>query len=133
MTRSIALTAVLSALLTASLLVVPAPVAAADPVLVGAGDISDCGSAKDEETATLLDDIPGTVVTLGDNAYTSGSAAQYRDCYDPTWGRHKSRTKPSAATTSTRRRARRATSAISGQPRARPGRAGTATTWGAGT
>ena len=96
MTRSIALTAVLSALLTASLLVVPAPVAAADPVLVGAGDISDCGSAKDEETATLLDAIPGTVVTLGDNAYTSGSAAQYRDCYDPTWGRHKSRTKPSA-------------------------------------
>ena len=96
MTRSIALTAALSTLLTASLLVVPAPVAAADPVLVGAGDISDCGSAKDEETATLLDAVPGTVVTLGDNAYSSGSAAQYRDCYDPTWGRHKSRTKPSA-------------------------------------
>ncbi len=72
MTRSIALTAVLSALLTASLLVVPAPVAAADPVLVGAGDISDCGSAKDEETATLLDAIPGTVVTFGDNAYSLG-------------------------------------------------------------
>jgi hypothetical protein len=96
MTRSIALAAALSTLLTASLLVVPAPVVAADPVLVGAGDISDCGSAKDEETATLLDAIPGTVVTLGDNAYTSGSAGQYRDCYDPTWGRHKSRTKPSA-------------------------------------
>jgi hypothetical protein len=96
MTRRFVLTATLSALLTASLFVGPAPVVAADPVLVGAGDISDCGSAEDEATAQLLDDIPGTVVTLGDNAYTSGSAAQYRDCYDPTWGRHKSRTKPSA-------------------------------------
>jgi hypothetical protein len=95
MTRSIALTAALSTLLTASLLVVPAPLVAADPVLVGAGDISDCGSAKDEETATLLDDIPGTVVTLGDNAYTEGTAAQFNDCYDPTWGRHKARTRPS--------------------------------------
>jgi Calcineurin-like phosphoesterase len=96
MTRRIALSATLAAFLTASFLVAPTPVAAADPVLVGAGDISDCGSAKDEETATLLDGIPGTVVTFGDNAYSSGTAAQYRDCYDPTWGRHKARTKPSA-------------------------------------
>jgi Calcineurin-like phosphoesterase len=94
MTRRFALSATLAAFLTASSLVGAAPVAAADPVLVGAGDISDCGSAKDEETATLLDGIPGTVVTLGDNAYDTGSAAQYRDCYDPTWGRAKARTKP---------------------------------------
>jgi Calcineurin-like phosphoesterase len=94
MTRTLALTAALSALLTASVLVGPAPVAAADPVLVGAGDISDCGTAKDEETATLLDSLPGTVVTFGDNAYLEGSAAQFQDCYDPTWGRHKARTQP---------------------------------------
>ncbi len=95
MTRSFALSAILSAVLTVSLSAGPAPVAAADPVVVGAGDISDCGSAEDEATAQLLDDIPGTVLTFGDNAYSSGSAAQYRDCYGPTWGRHKSRTKPS--------------------------------------
>jgi hypothetical protein len=96
MTRRLALIATLTAFVAASFLVAAAPVAAADPVLVGAGDISDCGSAKDEQTATLLDGIPGTVATFGDNAYSSGSAAQYRDCYDPTWGRHKARTKPAA-------------------------------------
>jgi len=46
-------------------------------------------------TARLLDQIQGTVFTLGDNAYESGTAKQFRDCYDPTWGRHKARTRPS--------------------------------------
>jgi hypothetical protein len=73
-----------------------APVRAADPVLVGAGDIGDCTTNADEATATLLDGIPGTVVTLGDNAYSAGTAKQFRDCYDPTWGRHLTRTRPSA-------------------------------------
>ena len=96
MTRRLALTATLTACLTVSFLMSAAPVAAADPVLVGAGDISDCDGAKDEETATLLDGIPGTVATFGDNAYVDGTAAEFHDCYDPTWGRHKARTQPSA-------------------------------------
>ncbi|HTY40692.1 MAG TPA: metallophosphoesterase [Thermoanaerobaculia bacterium] len=66
-----------------------------DPVLVGAGDIADCktlsGAAK---TAALLDQIPGTVFTLGDNAYDSGTPREFADCYGPTWGRHKARTRP---------------------------------------
>jgi hypothetical protein len=66
-----------------------------DPVLVGAGDITNCNQNRDEETAKLLDNISGTVFTLGDNAYPDGTAAQYRDCYGPTWGRHKARTRPS--------------------------------------
>jgi acid phosphatase type 7 len=66
----------------------------ADPVIVGAGDIASCSSTGDEATAALLDDIPGTVVTLGDNVYDSGTATEYADCYDPSWGRHKARTKP---------------------------------------
>ena len=53
-----------------------------------------CGSTGAESTAKLLDGIGGTVFTLGDNAYFSGTAREYRDCYDPTWGRHKSRTRP---------------------------------------
>ena len=65
-----------------------------DPVLVGAGDISDCRNDNDEATAKLLDDIEGTVFTAGDNVYRSGTYAEYMDCYDPTWGRHKGRTKP---------------------------------------
>jgi hypothetical protein len=64
-------------------------------VLVGAGDITGCGSEKDEETATLLDNIPGTVFTTGDNAYPDGTDENFADCYDPTWGRHKDRTRPS--------------------------------------
>jgi hypothetical protein len=66
-----------------------------DPVVVGAGDIASCNSSGDEATARLLDNIPGTVATLGDHAYNSGTAAEFTDCYDPTWGRHKARTMPS--------------------------------------
>jgi hypothetical protein len=67
-----------------------------DPVLVGAGDIASCGSGGDEQTAALLDTIPGTVFTLGDNVYQSGTAKQFLQCYDPSWGRHKARTRPVA-------------------------------------
>jgi hypothetical protein len=63
-------------------------------VLVGAGDIAMCGSTGPESTARLLDDIDGTVFTAGDNAYFQGTAQQFRDCYDPSWGRHKLRTRP---------------------------------------
>ena len=65
-----------------------------DPVFVGAGDIANCGSNNDESTAKLLDNIAGTVFTVGDNAYPDGTSAQFTDCYGPTWGRHKNRTKP---------------------------------------
>jgi hypothetical protein len=64
-------------------------------IFVGAGDISSCSNDNDELTAQLLDAIPGTVFTTGDNAYDSGTMDQYLNCYDPTWGRHKERTKPS--------------------------------------
>ena len=64
-------------------------------VLVGAGDIAECSSPGDEATARLLESIPGTVFTAGDDAYPSGSAQNFSQCYDPTWGRVKSRTRPS--------------------------------------
>jgi len=62
---------------------------------VGAGDIGLCGSTGPEATARLLDNIAGTVFTAGDNAYAQGTAQQFRDCYDPSWGRHRARTRPS--------------------------------------
>lgn len=65
-------------------------------VLVGAGDIADCSNDQEEETAKLLDNIPGTVFTLGDNAYPDGRDKDFSNCYDPTWGRHKTRTRPTA-------------------------------------
>jgi hypothetical protein len=64
-------------------------------VLVGAGDIARCGSSGDEETAAILDTIPGTVFTTGDNAYPDGTVEDFANCYDPSWGRHKDRTRPS--------------------------------------
>jgi acid phosphatase type 7 len=72
----------------------PPPPAAGPHVLVGAGDIAVCGSAGTEQTATLLDGIDGTVFTAGDNAYFQGSERDFRNCYEPTWGRHKQRTRP---------------------------------------
>ncbi|MDP3910363.1 MAG: Ig-like domain-containing protein, partial [Gemmatimonadales bacterium] len=65
-------------------------------VLVGAGDIASCDNSGDERTADLLDDIPGIVFTAGDNAYPNGTAAEFADCYHPSWGRHQARTRPAA-------------------------------------
>jgi hypothetical protein len=63
-------------------------------VLVGAGDIADCKDLSGAEaTANLLDKIPGTVMAVGDLAYPDGTAANF-ECYDKTWGRVKSRTRP---------------------------------------
>ena len=62
-------------------------------VFVGAGDIAIC-DGNSEHTARLLDRIGGTVFTLGDNAYFQGTAREYQECYEPTWGRHKSYTRP---------------------------------------
>ena len=64
-------------------------------ILVGAGDIASCTSTGDEATAALLDAVSGTVFTAGDNAYDSGTYDQYSNCYDPSWGRHRARTRPS--------------------------------------
>ena len=63
-------------------------------VLVGAGDIADCAKTGDSLTANLMDTIPGTVFAAGDNAYPNGASSDYKNCYNPTWGRFKSRTKP---------------------------------------
>jgi hypothetical protein len=62
--------------------------------LVGAGDIARSGGAQ-EATARLLDNIPGTVFTTGDNVYESGTLDEFDDFYHPSWGRHKARTLPS--------------------------------------
>src|SRR5712692_32748 len=72
-----------------------------DPVLVGAGDIADCTSSNTQgplagaqQTANLLGNIAGTVFAVGDLAYTDGSDGNFAKCYDPTWGRHRTRTIP---------------------------------------
>ena len=77
-----------------SVITVTAAPPAGSAVFVGAGDIASCSSTGDEATANLLDNITGTVFTLGDNAYESGTSAEFTNCYNPSWGRHKNRTRP---------------------------------------
>jgi hypothetical protein len=65
-----------------------------DPRLIAVGDIADCTGSGDEATAALARRIDGTVATLGDHAYPSGSRQQFARCYDPSWGTLKARTRP---------------------------------------
>jgi hypothetical protein len=67
--------------------------------LVGAGSIARCASTGElrpgaDSTAAILDRVAGSVFTLGNAVMPGGTAASYANCYDPTWGRHKSRTYP---------------------------------------
>lgn len=78
----------------------PADAPATTPaVLVGAGDIAECSTEGDEATAALIDTVvaehPNAVVfTAGDNVYQTGLDEEFAQCYDPSWGRHKVRTRP---------------------------------------
>ena len=96
--RLILLLVVASVLGSAALAVRAQDVPLESVVLVGAGDIADCGRTQDESTAALIDQFPGaTVYTTGDNAYPNGTLAEYNRCYAaPSWGKHKARTRPSA-------------------------------------
>src|SRR5215213_4532918 len=101
----------------AVLMAVPGAAQTAPPVtLVGAGDIARCDANDDEQTAQLIGNTlaslstPAQVITLGDNAYSSGTRAQFANCYDnyrlsdgstydssrpAWWGQYKDRTMPS--------------------------------------
>ncbi len=68
--------------------------AGADPVLIAAGDIASCSATGDTATAAILDTLSGTIATLGDNVYDSGTAAEFTNCYGPTWGVHLADTRP---------------------------------------
>jgi len=74
----------------------PRPSPIAQPViLVGAGDIAGCKNIEGAQaTAKLIEGIPGTVFAAGDLVYENGTVAEFRNCYDPTWGQFRDRTKP---------------------------------------
>jgi hypothetical protein len=81
----------------------PALASAADRPLVvyAAGDIADCRNNRPADsgaaaTAALIarGEPDALVLTLGDHTYPSGAAAEFSDCYAPTWGRFKARTRP---------------------------------------
>jgi acid phosphatase type 7 len=63
--------------------------------LVGAGDIAGCSNLNGAlATAGIIEKIPGTVFANGDLAYEKGTYAEFQNCYQPSWGRFKERTRP---------------------------------------
>src|SRR5438477_3677112 len=65
-------------------------------ILVGAGDIASCKYPEGAQaTARLIEKIPGVVFAAGDLAYERGSALEFKNCYNTTWGKFKDRTRPS--------------------------------------
>ena len=63
-------------------------------VVLVAGDIAACGVEGDELTAAIVEAEEGTVLTVGDHAYPNGSAEEFDECYDPSWGAFRDRTRP---------------------------------------
>ncbi|WP_198550333.1 metallophosphoesterase family protein [Streptomyces silvensis] len=61
------------------------PLARADVVLAAVGDI--CGSACNQTDDVVTRMNPAALITAGDNAYDKGSSSEYRQNYDPHWGR----------------------------------------------
>ena len=69
--------------------------AQAPAVLLAVGDIAGCAEHyKDEVTADLVADLPGTIAILGDVVYQNATRWQFRNCYDPSWGRVLARSRP---------------------------------------
>ena len=65
-----------------------------DPVVTVAGDIAESATSG-EPTAKLIDAInPTAVLTVGDNAYPDGALSQFMAYYDPSWGRHNGKVRP---------------------------------------
>jgi hypothetical protein len=63
--------------------------------ILAAGDIAGCAEwYKDEVTAKMLAGMSGTILPLGDLVYQDGTRWQFRNCYDASWGRLLSRSRP---------------------------------------
>ena len=79
-------------------LTLPSPLPSAAPsgseVLLAVGDVASCYSPADDAVADLASRLPGTIALLGDTAYEYGSADEFQNCFDPSWGPMKSRIRP---------------------------------------
>lgn len=68
----------------------PAPSGATVKV-VGVGDIGVCGSPNVARTAALVASLEGQILLAGDIAYLHGTMANFRECFEPQWGRFRNR------------------------------------------
>src|SRR6476469_2050199 len=58
----------------------------ADPVVLAAGDIADCGTEGGLLTARLLSEPAAAILAIGDLVYPHGSAKGFATCYHASWG-----------------------------------------------
>jgi hypothetical protein len=59
--------------------------------VIAVGDIGWCGSNGTRATAQLVDSLSGRLLLAGDIAYPNGSAQDFEQCFEPFWGRFRSR------------------------------------------
>jgi hypothetical protein len=86
---------VVLAMLVALVAATVAPVSARSQVVLIAGDIAKGAADSGEaQTARLIENREGLVLTAGDNAYPSGTLTEFEAKYHPTWGRFLDRTRP---------------------------------------
>ncbi|MES2215791.1 MAG: metallophosphoesterase [Patescibacteria group bacterium] len=63
-------------------------------LIVAAGDIAEKGGDQAKTAALVRSLHPEKVLTLGDTVYESGTAAEFKEFYEPTWGAFKNITAP---------------------------------------
>src|ERR671922_2075489 len=95
MSRKAAVAALVALVAAAAFSRTPEPARASPQahVLAAAGDVARCTAGSDEATADLLEGAD-TVAMLGDGVYPDASRDGYEQCYGPSWGRYKDRTRP---------------------------------------
>ena len=59
--------------------------------VLGIGDIGMCDRPAVAQTARLVAGLEGQLLLAGDLAYPQGTAANFRDCFNPEWGRFRAR------------------------------------------
>jgi hypothetical protein len=62
--------------------------------VLAVGDIGTCAGTDDEAVAALVATLEGEVLLLGDIAYPDGTAEQFKQCFEPAWGRFRARLRP---------------------------------------
>jgi acid phosphatase type 7 len=72
----------------------PPPAGTGVATLSAVGDIGWCGSPGVAQTAALLGRFTDDILMLGDLAYPSGTATDFRRCFDPDYGRFRGRARP---------------------------------------
>jgi len=62
--------------------------------VIAAGDIGMCNRPSVAQVANLVASLSGDVILAGDIAYFQGTAEQFRDCFNPSWGDFRERWHP---------------------------------------